>query len=86
MYLLDESVKMDKIGLIFANLAENMAFCVTWNPYRVTADIISSTSGQKISHGGVWKWCRSQGKDGLILHSGQRGQYTSKAFVEYCVQ
>ncbi len=55
VYLLDEAVRMDKIGLISTNLAEKIASCVTENPYRVTADIISGTSGQTISHGGAWK-------------------------------
>jgi len=62
VYLLDETVKMDKIGLISTNLAEKIAFCVTENPYRVTADIISSTSGQKISHGGAWKLVQKLGE------------------------
>lgn len=62
LYLLDEAVKMDKIGLISTNLAEKIASCVTENPYRVTADIISSTSGQTISHGGAWKLVQKLGE------------------------
>ncbi len=62
MYLLDEAVKMDKIGLLSTNLAEKIASCVTENPYRVTADIISSTSGQTISHGGAWKLVQKLGE------------------------
>lgn len=62
VYLLDEAVKMDKIGLISTNLAEKIASCVTENPYRVTADIITSTSGQKISHGGAWKLVQKLGE------------------------
>lgn len=62
VYLLDESVKMDKIGLISTNLAEKIASCVTENPYRVTAEIISSTSGQRISHGGAWKLVQKLGE------------------------
>lgn len=45
---------MDKIGLISTNLAEKIAMTVTESPYRVTADVISSTCGQNISAGGVW--------------------------------
>lgn len=45
---------MDKIGLISTNLAEKIALTVTESPYRVTADVISSTCGQSISAGGVW--------------------------------
>ncbi len=62
VYLLDEAVHMDKIGLISTNLAEKIASCVTENPYRVTADIISSTSGQTISHGGAWKLVQKLGE------------------------
>lgn len=54
VYLLDEAMQMDKIGLISTNLAEKIAMTVTESPYRVTADTISSTSGQSISAGGVW--------------------------------
>lgn len=62
VYLLDEAVNVDKIGLISTNLAEKIASCVTENPYRVTADIISNTSGQKISHGGAWKLVQKLGE------------------------
>lgn len=54
IYLLDEAMQMDKIGLISTNLAEKLAMTVTESPYRVTSDIISSTCGQSISAGGVW--------------------------------
>lgn len=54
IYLLDEAMQMDKIGLISTNLAEKLAMTVTESPYRVTADVISSTCGQSISAGGVW--------------------------------
>ena len=54
VYLLDQAMQMDKIGLISTNLAEKIAMTVTESPYRVTADAISSTCGQSISTGGVW--------------------------------
>ncbi len=54
VYLLDEAMQMDKIGLISTNLAEKIAMMVTESPYRVTAEVISSTCGQSISAGGVW--------------------------------
>ena len=43
MYLLDEAMQMEKIGLISTNLAEKLAMTVTEAPYRVTAETISST-------------------------------------------
>lgn len=54
VYLLDEAMQMDKIGLISTNLAEKLAMTVTESPYRVTAQIMNSTCGQNISAGGVW--------------------------------
>ena len=54
VYLLDEEMNMDKIGMISSNLAEKIAMTVTEAPYRVTAETISSTSGQSISASGVW--------------------------------
>lgn len=54
VYLLDKEMQMDKIGLISTNLAEKVANVVTDNSYHATAEIISSTSGQTISHGGAW--------------------------------
>lgn len=54
VYLLDAEMRMDKIGMISSNLAEKIAMTVTESPYRVTAETISSTSGQSISASGVW--------------------------------
>ena len=54
VYLLDEAMQMDKIGLISTNLAEKIAMTVTEAPYRVTAETISNTCGQTISSSGVW--------------------------------
>lgn len=62
VYLLDEEMQMDKIGMISTNLAEKIAMAVTESPYRVTADIISETCGQSISHGGVWNLIQRLGE------------------------
>lgn len=62
VFLLDQAMQMDKIGLISTNLAEKIALTVTESPYRVTADIISSTCGQSISAGGVWNLMQSLGE------------------------
>ena len=55
IYLLDQSINIDKIGLISTNLVEKVVSCVTENSYRVTADTITETCRQSISHGGAWK-------------------------------
>lgn len=62
VYLLDEAMHMDKIGLISTNLAEKTAMTVTEAPYRVTAELISETCGQSISHGGAWKLVQKLGE------------------------
>ena len=62
VFLLDQAMHMDKIGLISTNLAEKIALTVTESPYRVTADVISSTCGQSISAGGVWNMMQRLGE------------------------
>ena len=62
IYLLDEAMSMEKIGLISTNLAEKIALTVTEAPYRVSADVISDTCGQTISHGGVWNLIQQLGE------------------------
>lgn len=54
VYLLDEAMQMDKIGMISTNLEEKIVIAITEAPYRVTVDTISSTCGQSISAAGVW--------------------------------
>ena len=62
IYLLDEAMSMEKIGLISTNLAEKIALTVTEAPYRVSADVISDTCGQTISYGGVWNLIQQLGE------------------------
>lgn len=62
VYLLDEAMHMDKIGLISTNLAEKIAMTATESSYRVTAELISETCGQSISHGGVWNLVQRLGE------------------------
>lgn len=62
VYLLDEAMHMDKIGLLSTNLAEKIAMMATEAPYRVTAEIISKTCGQSISHGGTWNLVQRLGE------------------------
>ncbi len=62
VYLLDEAMHMDKIGLISSNLAEKIAMAVTESPYRVAADAISETCGQTISAQGAWNLMQRLGE------------------------
>ena len=62
VFLLDEAMQMDKIGLISSNLASKLAMTITEAPYRVTAETISSICGQSISHTGVWNFVQKLGE------------------------
>lgn len=62
VFLLDQAMHMEKIGLLSTNLAEKIALTVTESPYRVTAEQISSTCGQSISAGGVWNLMQRLGE------------------------
>ena len=62
IYLLDSEMQMEKIGLISTNLAEQILQTVTEAPYRSTAEIITNTCGQSISHGGVWEMVQKLGE------------------------
>lgn len=62
VFLLDQAMKMDKIGLISTNLAEKIALTITEAPYRVTADVVSKTCGQSISAQGVWNLVQQLGE------------------------
>lgn len=86
VYLLDEAMQMDKIGLISTNLAEKIAMTVTESPYRVTADIISGTCGQNISHGGAWNLMQKLGEriseeEDYTVKQMEAGQAEGKAEV-----
>ena len=86
VYLLDEAMHMDKIGLISTNLAEKIAMAVTESPYRVTAEIISETCGQSISHGGAWNLIQRLGEriseeEDYAVKQMEAGQAAGKAEI-----
>lgn len=54
VYLLDEKIKMEKIGMVSANLSKMIADAAADMPYRKAADMISRTTGQPISSHGAW--------------------------------
>ena len=61
VYLLDRHMGMEKIGLISTNLAEKITNSVTELPYRASAEILCSSTGQVISAGGVWNVAQKLG-------------------------
>lgn len=62
VYLLDEELGMNCIGLISENLAEKIADIATEMPYRETANEISSTTGIDISAQGAWNLMQQVGE------------------------
>ena len=62
VYLLDETIGMEKIGLISTNLAEIIAMAVTESPFRKGAEMVSGTTGERVSHMCAWNLVQSLGE------------------------
>lgn len=54
IYLLDETIGLDTIGLVSMNLAQKIVNNATVVSYRENAKNITELTGQEISHGGAW--------------------------------
>ena len=54
VYLLDQYLGLEKIGLVSENLAEKIAELATEATFRETAETISNTTGLSISAQGAW--------------------------------
>ncbi len=61
VYLLDQQLGFDTIGLMSTNLAEKIVENATISSYRNTSKNISELTGQNISHGGVWNVVQALG-------------------------
>ena len=62
IYLLDQLLGFDMIGLISTNLAEKIVENASITSYRNAADNVTELSGQSISHGGVWNIVQALGQ------------------------
>ncbi len=62
VYLLNEELGMDTIGLVSTNLAEKVIEAVTDIPFRKSSELVSKTTGQTISHSGVWNIAQTMGE------------------------
>ena len=62
IFLLDEEMGMEKIGLISTNLGEKIATTLTKNAFRGTSEQISNTCGQSLSHTCVWNFAQRMGE------------------------
>lgn len=62
VYLLDETLKLDNIGLISANMAELLVKGITELSYRECSAKVSEMTGQSISAMGVWNVIQALGE------------------------
>ena len=62
VYLLDENLQLDNIGLVSENCVELMVSSITEMSYRTCAERVTEMTGQTISAMGVWNIIQSLGK------------------------
>lgn len=62
VYLLDETLELEQIGLISTNMAELLVKGVTEQSYRACAAQVSEATGQTISAMGVWNVIQALGE------------------------
>lgn len=62
VYLLDETLELDHIGLISTNLAGQLVSGITEMSYRECAKKVSEMTGQRISAMGVWNVIQALGE------------------------
>ena len=53
---------IDTIGLVSSNLAEKLINAATKVSFRQAAEMVTETTGQSISHGGVWDLVQTIGE------------------------
>ena len=62
VYLLDETLELDHVGLISTNMAELLVKGITELSYRECAAKVSEMTGQTISAMGVWNVIQALGE------------------------
>ena len=62
VYLLNKELGMETIGFVSTNLAEKVIEAATDVPFRKTSKLVSETTGQTISHSGVWNIVQAMGE------------------------
>ena len=62
VYLLDENLSLNRIGLISENYVELLISSITETSYRNCAESLSETTGLPISHTGVWNVIQDLGE------------------------
>jgi hypothetical protein len=77
VYLLDEQMGKDVMGLLSENLSEQIAQMVCSMSYHDTAKKISELTGQTISHGGVWNLIQKSGVKAEENEEAEKKKYAS---------
>lgn len=62
VYLLDETLQLENVGLVSANMAELLVKGITELSYRACAAKVSEMTGQSISAAGVWNIIQALGE------------------------
>lgn len=62
VYLLDESIAAQHIGLVDEQMSNSISDMICVMPYRKVAETISETTGLDISHQAVWNIVQKQGQ------------------------
>ena len=73
VYLLDDNLSLNRIGLISENYVELLISSITETSYRNCAERVSETTGLSISHTGVWN---------VIQTLGEKLEDDEKALIE----
>lgn len=60
--MLDQELGIDTIDLVSSNLAEKLVNAATKVSFRQAADMVTESTGQSISHGGVWNLVQAIGE------------------------
>ena len=73
VYLLDEELQIDKVGLMTADMCQLIAGMVCENSYRGAARAISDATGQRVTAQGVWN---------VVQELGEKRQEQIERYVE----
>lgn len=85
VYLLDEALDIDKVGLVSEDVCQAAATAVCETSYRGAAKLISETTGLSISAQGVWNILQSLGrrqKAGIEQHAKRAEQHFGTGVIE----
>ena len=87
VYLLDETLELDHVGLISTNMAELLVKGITELSYRECAAQVSEMTGQSISPMGVWNVIQALGEkvcgeEAELTEAYKKGHLKGKRILE----